>query len=774
VTRRLAATIGLLGLGVLVPAPAVVAAPSGSATLTAAEYKPGPLGLPENRTCKYRPRFMFRVVAPRGERIRVARLYVNGRLVHTRRGDNLFKRFRVRGIPRTGRFRLTITVVTRGGKEITRSRTYRDCSVPERPRTHVRVPGCAPDVTRNPSKVHPGGEWRTYGHDVRNTRHQKRGGRIRRAQAPKLAPVWTFSTKRGGADGDIVGTPIVADGCVFVGTGQGFVFALNADTGKIVWRRKLGNRDQVNNTVAVADGKVFVGVTNVAVESCSGRTCDGPYVTALDQRTGKQVWRTRGPVDQQAGADMYGSPVYYDPTPRWRDGKEIVVVGVSGWAAEGQASLATDEQRNVFQGSVVLLDANTGQLVRKMWTIHPPGRCPSSTCTSPGRDDEYAGATVWATPAIDERRGIGYVPTGNPFRPEKEARTANAVLKFGVDRRRRKTLGRILDSGKGHTESYVDHAEDLPCADLPTAVYACAELDLDFGSSPNLFVDERGRQVIGAGQKSGTYHLFDTATMKARWRRSVGPPTPLVGGIVGSPAFDGRRVYGPTTYPPTIWALDRTGTLAWQSEVDAAYHYGPPVAVSNGVAYSVDFNGNLDAWNTATGEQILSRPMSEGSRTDSSTSSQGGLSVARNTVYAAVGTQGDTGYVIAFRPGGRGSPPPDTKKPPKDSGDGGEAQPGEGPTILAGPGAQAAGFATPAMLMPKGSKLLFQNLDAAFHDVTARDAGANGLPLFSSDRMGTGQVTEVVGARKLKPGAYDFFCSVHPSMVGELRVTPGE
>jgi plastocyanin len=34
-------------------------------------------------------------------------------------------------------------------------------------------------------------------------------------------------------------------------------------------------------------------------------------------------------------------------------------------------------------------------------------------------------------------------------------------------------------------------------------------------------------------------------------------------------------------------------------------------------------------------------------------------------------------------------------------------------------------------------------------------------------------VTAVVGAEKLKPGAYDFFCSVHPSMVGELQVTPG-
>jgi polyvinyl alcohol dehydrogenase (cytochrome) len=755
-------------LAIVLLAPAAPAAPAATPALGSAKYRPGPLGLPENVKCKNRRRFMFRLVAPRGRRVRSARIYVNGRRASTRTGRKLFKRFRI-AVPAGGRFRITVRVLTTKGTEIARSRTYRDCGTPRRPVGTHAVAGCA-------RPEHAGGEWRSYGHDLSNTRHQASETSIGRAEAPTLGPVWTFSTKRAGAQGDIVGTPIVADGCVFFGTGQGFVFALNADTGKIVWRTKLRSRDQVNNTVTVADGKVIVGVTNVAVESCAGRSCDGPYVLALDERSGREAWRTDGPVDQQAGADVYGSPVYYDPTPAVRDGNEVVVMGISGWAAEGQATLASDEERNVFQGSVVIVDSGTGELLKKVWTIHPPGRCPSSTCTDPGRDDEYAGATVWATPAIDASGGVAYVPTGNPFRPEKEAPTANAVLKVGVDRREPASFGRILAAGKGDNEAYLEALEDAPCADLPTAVYACAELDLDFGSSPNLLTDEQGRKVVGAGQKSGSYHLFDAGTMERRWRTSLGPPTPLVGGIVGSPAFDGKRIYGPTTYPPTIWSLDRSGAVAWQTRVDAPYHYGPPVAVANGVAYSVDFNGNIDGWNTDTGERILSRSMADGAQTDSSTSSQAGLSIARNTIYAAVGTQGAAGYVIAFRPGGRGSAPPEEMKPPPDDPDepgGGNTANGQGPTVVAGPQAAALGYATPAMVMSQGSGLTFQNLDSAIHDVTARSAGDDGLPLFRSKRIGTGQAAPVAGADKLEPGTYEFFCSVHPSMTGQLQVGPG-
>ena len=81
-------------------------------------------------------------------------------------------------------------------------------------------------------------------------------------------------------------------------------------------------------------------------------------------------------------------------------------------------------------------------------------------------------------------------------------------------------------------------------------------------------------------------------------------------------------------------------------------HWGEPVAVANGVVYTVDLKGFLDAYDAATGAPLLHRPMEIDSQ-GNPTSSWGGVSVARNTVYAAVGITGlKNGYVIAYRPAG--------------------------------------------------------------------------------------------------------------------------
>ena len=105
-------------------------------------------------------------------------------------------------------------------------------------------------------------------------------------------------------------TPIVADGCIYVAGTGGMAFALNADTGEVVWESKL--KGGVNSTVAVEDGKVFATVSRVGK----------PAVIALDQDTGKLLWDTT--IDNQEGSDVYASAVYYDDMVRdhpevWRD-----------------------------------------------------------------------------------------------------------------------------------------------------------------------------------------------------------------------------------------------------------------------------------------------------------------------------------------------------------------------------------------------------------------------------------------------------------------------
>ena len=93
-----------------------------------------------------------------------------------------------------------------------------------------------------------GGEWRAYGHDLSNTRFQDEEHSIGPLEAATLAPVWTFSSTAAGGEGDFAGTPVVADGCVFVASSRGWVFAMNADTGALVW--KAGDFEMESNVVA--------------------------------------------------------------------------------------------------------------------------------------------------------------------------------------------------------------------------------------------------------------------------------------------------------------------------------------------------------------------------------------------------------------------------------------------------------------------------------------------------------------------------------------------
>lgn len=86
--------------------------------------------------------------------------------------------------------------------------------------------------------------------------------------------------------------------------------------------------------------------------------------------------------------------------------------------------------------------------------------------------------------------------------------------------------------------------------------------------------------------------------------------------------------------------------------------------------------------------------------------------------------------------------------------------------------AQAENFLyspTPTALA-KGDHLEFTNLDAAPHDVMSRDSKADGSPLFSSRVIGQGATAPVEGTEDLAPGAYSFYCSVHPQMTGAVTV----
>ena len=107
-------------------------------------------------------------------------------------------------------------------------------------------------------------------------------------------------------------------------------------------------------------------------------------------------------------------------------------------------------------------------------------------------------------------------------------------------------------------------------------------------------------------------------------------------------------------------------------------------------------------------------------------------------------------------------------------------------TVVAGPGAFQAGYATPVVVAPKAAPLTFVNGDIQSHNVVALDKflpkktakktawckgyGATKCPVFWSKTGPLGGNTAVEGLAKLKAGQYAFFCTIHPGMKGTLVV----
>lgn len=605
---------------------------------------------------------------------------------------------------------------------------------------------------------HAGGDWPMYGHDFANTRTQPAEKTIGPVQAATLKKSFSVSASQAGGDGDFTGTPVVADGCLFMASTTGWVFAVNADTGQKVWATQVDKGGaEITSSPFVSEGQVFVAV---------GRT-GKPYVASLDERTGKVNWKTV--TDKQTGADAYGSPVVVDG---------VLFEGVSG----GSAELADESERYAFQGAYVLIEtrgSHAGSIMKKVYTVQRPAQHATQ-----------GGATVWSTPAVDAATHTLYVGTGNPFHPNETNKHADALLKIDIDRQS-KNFGDIVGTYDGTPEEYQTYTRNSPCVNIPgnpppyypQGFGSCGQLDLDFGASPNLIKAPNGQQLVGAGQKSGYYHLVNARTMKGVWHTPVGPPS-SVGGIVGSTAYDGKNIYGPVTVGGYLWSLNRASGLPnWIEPVADGAHWGNPVSEADGVVYTVSLTGFLDAFEASTGAPLLHEPMIADTAPGDLPASWGGVSIARNTVYAAIGMTGlPNGTIIAYKPA-LGSAGQRTAAAP-DSGS------GAGVSVVSGPEAQEYGYLTPQLVVTQGGTLQYANFDVVRHDVV-QDVTADGFgykgprrrqpswckqfkkghcPLFYSKLEGLSQTEDVLGVQNLKPGTYSFYCTLHPGMKGKLTV----
>lgn len=288
--------------------------------------------------------------------------------------------------------------------------------------------------------------WLTYGRDYTNQRFSPLK-QVNKGNVGKLVKAWEFNS---GVKSTFQASPIVVDGVMFVSLPFNHVVALDAKTGKEIWRYKHERRTKTmccgpaNRGVAVAYGKVYMG------------TVDARLV-ALDQKTGKTVWDI--PLVEEVGGELESTENLGADDPRRKSKvsgttgvgvnmvplvyKGKVIVGITGVGfglhleseREGAplgavVGFAGQSQRAGFYAAY---DANTG---RKIWqfdsTPETGWEGEFRTTTPDGEplerniEEEKAalakypeaarrgGGSAWPTPVVDPKLGMVYLGIGNP------------------------------------------------------------------------------------------------------------------------------------------------------------------------------------------------------------------------------------------------------------------------------------------------------------------------------------------------------------------------
>jgi len=439
------------------------------------------------------------------------------------------------------------------------------------------------------------GDWAMIGHDLHNTRFNPYENTIAPNNVSRLKVKWTFDLA-----GDFIqSTPVVVGDRVYFASYDGHFYGAETQTGEMKWKMNAWNLKpgepiadlRPPNSPTEMRGSAFYDGGRLYFGAGTGK------VHSVDAATGREIWST------QLDPDVGPNQTHISSSPLVYDGK--VFIGVSSG-----------------KGQFACLDATTGAVRWRFWTV--PGA-------------PTAGGSVWTAPAIDREQGIVYNVTGNP-----KAFPGGPIL---------------------FTESVL--ANDMESGELlwyqqirPRDPY-----DFDIHTHPVLFEAEhptfRGntvRRCLGAGTKAGGFHVFDRYTGEPYWRSMVTND----GLALNATAFAYNKIYlisnssasvtSPDVNPlgysrgqryreslsVTVALHPYTGEVLWWTPNSASAQN--TIAVGNRLLYQGLVDGTLQALHVETGEPLWSYQL-PGPR-------RGGISISNGTLYTSCGTVGSPPYTL--------------------------------------------------------------------------------------------------------------------------------
>jgi outer membrane protein assembly factor BamB len=469
-----------------------------------------------------------------------------------------------------------------------------------------------------------GGDWPVFGHEVTTSRFQDQEHTIGPDNVGQLQAAWVFP-----AAGAFESSPVEEGGCVYIGTQGGDVYALNADDGQLVWHTKLIGA----TTLSIAHGRVFVQSSTI--------------LTALDATTGAQIWQKD--FSPGTGYSSIGSPLAFE---------NFVVAGL---LACGDFS----SRPTPCKGYYAILDQATGDLVVDGYDV-------SDADVARGMQ----GHGFWSQPTYDPEDKYIYYGTANTLSINPENPTSGALLKIDADPSR-PTFGKIVDYFRDTPlNKYGNYPGlDVVCGNsLPVYLgrFACMDDD-DWASSAVIYHNSSGRKLIASTHPSagvpsyfgtlfphGNYFAIDPNDMTEVWR------APTSGARASVAAYDGTQIYYAGGELGELYAVDKdTGTIRWQSNSFGINNF-QHVSAANGVVYTLSGSGYetdagagmLLAYDARDGTPLMRRPMTLDVGSATTGTIAGGVTIARNTIYAPVNALNpvppfsgpSTGaYLVAYR-----------------------------------------------------------------------------------------------------------------------------
>ena len=468
-------------------------------------------------------------------------------------------------------------------------------------------------------------EWPSFGGDFSNQRLSPLT-QINQKNVKNLQLAWQFKS---GVVASFQATPIVTNGVMYLALPFNHVVALDAKTGKELWRYQHVRRANwkmccgpANRGVAVSDGKVFIG------------TVDARLI-ALDAKSGAKVWdidvaddtaltestSSLSKADAKSHQEAYGGTgVGLAMAPVVYHGKVIIgITGVGYGLHVDQPRLDAPlgavigvDGRYGRPGFLAAYDVSNGKRIWQFDTIPAQGwEGVFAEKTSDGitlnRDVaaekanmqnnqdawRFGGGSAWSTPAIDNKTNTLFFGTGNPSpqmndisRPGDNLYTVSLVA---------------LDTETGKLKWHYQQ--------VPHDVWG-----YDLASPPVLFNYQHARKnipAVGQASKTGWYYVNDRVTGQLLMKSDAFVPQKNLfakatkEGAVLYPGILGGSNWGPT-------ALDEANQISYVSAIHAPIMYTlveedgkdglPPIRYASSEPTKDPRWGVLSAINLGTGK----------------------------------------------------------------------------------------------------------------------------------------------------------------------------